>query len=275
MICRLNGFVECGDQNKENFQKAMLLVEQVKVSKGSPPFTCLLEGPSGRYYMVFYLNGLISCFWVSFIFLDFTLFDSGKSALAATVGIDSDFPYVKIVSSLTYIEDVFLLQRNNSLLYCLFYIVMVSNFCPFLLFVRSQQKQWLVFMRALNVRRLLRFATLRFWTILEFVLKNTFFFLGLEELDTGIYGRFGVFPKPSFVLQLQSCQFFRSTWQLGTSLVVWFHTWPEGNSSPSFMGFFDRCLRMHTSHHWASLFLMKLKGKTWWRGSKKVYWVIF
>ncbi|KAB1199510.1 Vesicle-fusing ATPase [Morella rubra] len=69
--CRLNGFVECGDQNKENFQKAMLLVEQVKVSKGSPPFTCLLEGPSG----------------------------SGKSALAATVGIDSDFPYVKIVSA--------------------------------------------------------------------------------------------------------------------------------------------------------------------------------
>lgn len=48
----------------------MLLVEQVRVSKGSPLVTCLLEGPSG----------------------------SGKSAMAATIGINSDFPYVKIVS---------------------------------------------------------------------------------------------------------------------------------------------------------------------------------
>ncbi|KAI9070983.1 hypothetical protein K1719_047053 [Acacia pycnantha] len=49
----------------------MLLAEQVKVSIGSPLITCLLEGTSG----------------------------SGKTALAATVGIDSDFPYVKIVSA--------------------------------------------------------------------------------------------------------------------------------------------------------------------------------
>ncbi|KAE7995693.1 hypothetical protein FH972_000464 [Carpinus fangiana] len=69
--CRLNGMVECGDRNKHIYDRAMLLVEQVKVSKGSPLVTCLLEGPSG----------------------------SGKSALAATVGIDSDFPYVKIVSA--------------------------------------------------------------------------------------------------------------------------------------------------------------------------------
>uniref|UniRef100_A0A7N2LS73 Vesicle-fusing ATPase n=1 Tax=Quercus lobata TaxID=97700 RepID=A0A7N2LS73_QUELO len=69
--CRLNGMVDCGDQNKHIYQRAMLLVEQVKVSKGSPLVTCLLEGPSG----------------------------SGKTALAATVGIDSDFPYVKIVSA--------------------------------------------------------------------------------------------------------------------------------------------------------------------------------
>ncbi|KAF5474413.1 hypothetical protein F2P56_006314, partial [Juglans regia] len=69
--CRLNGMVDCGDRNKHIYQRAMLLVEQVKVSKGSPLVTCLLEGPSG----------------------------SGKSALAATVGIDSDFPYVKIVSA--------------------------------------------------------------------------------------------------------------------------------------------------------------------------------
>ncbi|PPS13789.1 hypothetical protein GOBAR_AA06751 [Gossypium barbadense] len=69
--CRLNGMVYCGDRHKHIYQRAMLLVEQVKVSKGSPLVTCLLEGSSG----------------------------SGKTALAATVGIDSDFPYVKIVSA--------------------------------------------------------------------------------------------------------------------------------------------------------------------------------
>ncbi|KAK7362852.1 hypothetical protein VNO77_04976 [Canavalia gladiata] len=69
--CRLHGMVECGDRHKHIYQRAMLLVEQVKVSEGSPLVTCLLEGSSG----------------------------SGKTALAATVGIDSDFPYVKIVSA--------------------------------------------------------------------------------------------------------------------------------------------------------------------------------
>ncbi|XP_020225776.1 vesicle-fusing ATPase [Cajanus cajan] len=73
--CRLHGMVECGDRHKHIYQRAMLLVEQVKVSKGSPLVTCLLEGSSG----------------------------SGKTALAATVGIDSDFPYVKIVSAETMI----------------------------------------------------------------------------------------------------------------------------------------------------------------------------
>ncbi|KOM31050.1 hypothetical protein LR48_Vigan01g060500 [Vigna angularis] len=73
--CRLHGMVECGDRHKHIYQRAMLLVEQVKVSKGSPLVTCLLEGSRG----------------------------SGKTALAATVGIDSDFPYVKIVSAETMI----------------------------------------------------------------------------------------------------------------------------------------------------------------------------
>ncbi|XP_009621247.2 vesicle-fusing ATPase-like [Nicotiana tomentosiformis] len=53
----------------------MLLAEQVKVSRGSPLITCLLEGPSG----------------------------SGKTLMAATVGIESDFPYVKIISAETMI----------------------------------------------------------------------------------------------------------------------------------------------------------------------------
>ncbi|GLT52488.1 hypothetical protein SLA2020_258280, partial [Shorea laevis] len=69
--CRLNKMVDCGNRHKHIYERAMLLVEQVKVSEGSPLLTCLLEGPSG----------------------------SGKTALAATVGIDSDFPYVKIVSA--------------------------------------------------------------------------------------------------------------------------------------------------------------------------------
>jgi vesicle-fusing ATPase len=73
--CRLNGMVDCGSRHKHIYERAMLLVEQVKVSKGSPLVTCLLEGPSG----------------------------SGKTALAATAGIDSDFAYVKIVSAETMI----------------------------------------------------------------------------------------------------------------------------------------------------------------------------
>ncbi|CAA6655548.1 unnamed protein product [Spirodela intermedia] len=69
--CRLNGIVECGKRHRHIYERAMLLVEQVRGSKGSPLLTCLLEGPAG----------------------------SGKSAMAATVGIQSDFPYVKIISA--------------------------------------------------------------------------------------------------------------------------------------------------------------------------------
>ncbi|KAL0284993.1 UNVERIFIED_CONTAM: Vesicle-fusing ATPase [Sesamum angustifolium] len=69
--CRLNGIVECGSRHDHIYQRTMLLAEQVKVSRGSPLVTCLLEGPSG----------------------------SGKTAMAATVGIQSDFPYVKIISA--------------------------------------------------------------------------------------------------------------------------------------------------------------------------------
>ncbi|KAH9626014.1 hypothetical protein KSS87_006984 [Heliosperma pusillum] len=69
--CRLNGMVDCGVRHEHIQQRTMQLAEQVKLSKGSPLLTCLLEGPSG----------------------------SGKTAMAATVGICSDFPYVKIVSS--------------------------------------------------------------------------------------------------------------------------------------------------------------------------------
>ncbi|KAJ8626751.1 hypothetical protein MRB53_020058 [Persea americana] len=73
--CRLNGIVDCGERHKHIHKRAMLLVEQVRVSKGSPLVTCLLEGPSG----------------------------SGKTAMAATIGIESEFPYVKIISAETMI----------------------------------------------------------------------------------------------------------------------------------------------------------------------------
>lgn len=69
--CRLNGVVDCGVVHNHIYQRAMLLVEQVRVSNGSPLVSCLLEGPSG----------------------------SGKTAMAATIGIDSAFPYAKIVSA--------------------------------------------------------------------------------------------------------------------------------------------------------------------------------
>ncbi|KAG9444477.1 hypothetical protein H6P81_015817 [Aristolochia fimbriata] len=73
--CRVHGMVDCGERHNRIYRRAMLLVEQVKVSKGSPLVTCLLEGPVG----------------------------CGKTSLAATIGIDSDFPYVKIVSAETMI----------------------------------------------------------------------------------------------------------------------------------------------------------------------------
>ncbi|KAG6385450.1 hypothetical protein SASPL_154285 [Salvia splendens] len=73
--CRLNGIVECGTRHEHIYRRTMLLAEQVKVSEGSPLVTCLLEGPSG----------------------------SGKTAMAATVSIESNFPYVKIISAETMI----------------------------------------------------------------------------------------------------------------------------------------------------------------------------
>ncbi|XP_051129774.1 vesicle-fusing ATPase-like [Andrographis paniculata] len=72
---RLNGIMDCGARHDHIYRRTMLLAEQVKVSHGSPLVTCLLEGSSG----------------------------SGKTAMASTVGIESDFPYVKIISAETMI----------------------------------------------------------------------------------------------------------------------------------------------------------------------------
>ncbi|KAL7241238.1 hypothetical protein ACSBR2_006791 [Camellia fascicularis] len=42
----LNGVVNCGARHEHIYKRTMLLTEQVRVSKGSPIVTCLLEGPS-------------------------------------------------------------------------------------------------------------------------------------------------------------------------------------------------------------------------------------
>ncbi|KAJ9564575.1 LOW QUALITY PROTEIN: hypothetical protein OSB04_000541, partial [Centaurea solstitialis] len=81
----LNGIVDCGQRHDHIFKRTMLLAEQVKVSRGSPLITVLLEGPSG------------SCLPSSLT--NFNGFVSGKTAMAATVGIGSDFPYVKICAN--------------------------------------------------------------------------------------------------------------------------------------------------------------------------------
>ncbi|KAG6536305.1 hypothetical protein ZIOFF_001358 [Zingiber officinale] len=66
---RLNGIINCGERHKHIHERALLLVQQIKDNQ-SPLVTYLLEGPIG----------------------------SGKTSMAATIGIESDFPYVKMVS---------------------------------------------------------------------------------------------------------------------------------------------------------------------------------
>ena len=53
----------------------------------------------------------------------FFVLDSGKTSLAATVGIDSDFPYVKIVSG-------FLFSLNFQVLTLLLYVSYFQSIIP-------------------------------------------------------------------------------------------------------------------------------------------------
>ncbi|KAH8961011.1 hypothetical protein BDL97_05G027900 [Sphagnum fallax] len=63
--------LECGPRHAHILQSVHTYVEQLNRSQTNPLSTCLLEGPCG----------------------------CGKTALAATIGIDSGFPFVKIVSA--------------------------------------------------------------------------------------------------------------------------------------------------------------------------------
>lgn len=68
---RLNGMLDYGDRYRHLLSSIRMLVNQVRTSAVTPLITCLLEGPSG----------------------------TGKTALAATVAIESEFPFVKVLSA--------------------------------------------------------------------------------------------------------------------------------------------------------------------------------
>ncbi|KAG0570681.1 hypothetical protein KC19_6G180100 [Ceratodon purpureus] len=70
-MCRPGGMLHCGRADDQNRKTGGVLVEQVKKSERTPLMTCLLEGPPS----------------------------TGKTALAATIAIDSGFPFIKIVSA--------------------------------------------------------------------------------------------------------------------------------------------------------------------------------
>ncbi|CAL5222767.1 g5179 [Coccomyxa viridis] len=68
---RLNGIIDYGEHFRHLLSVCKQLVEQVRSSETTSLLTCLLEGPSG----------------------------AGKTALAATLGLESEFPFVKVISS--------------------------------------------------------------------------------------------------------------------------------------------------------------------------------
>ena len=68
---RTHGMINFGENFDHLMNTLKTLVEQVRQSEKTPLLTCVLEGPPG----------------------------SGKSALAATVGLESGFPFVKVVTS--------------------------------------------------------------------------------------------------------------------------------------------------------------------------------
>lgn len=68
---RLHGMVDYGPRYQHLLSSCRTLVQQARSSANTPLVTCLLEGPAG----------------------------TGKTALAATLAIESGFPFVKVVSA--------------------------------------------------------------------------------------------------------------------------------------------------------------------------------
>lgn len=66
----MHGIISYGDTFEHMRSTLRALVNQVRTSDKTPLLSCLLEGPAG----------------------------SGKSAIAATIGMESEFPFVKVVS---------------------------------------------------------------------------------------------------------------------------------------------------------------------------------
>uniref|UniRef100_A0A7S0S019 Vesicle-fusing ATPase n=2 Tax=Pyramimonas obovata TaxID=1411642 RepID=A0A7S0S019_9CHLO len=69
--CRLNGIIPYGPHFQHLMTTCRSIIQQVRTSEQTPLLTCLLEGPPG----------------------------AGKSALAATLALESDFPFIKLVSA--------------------------------------------------------------------------------------------------------------------------------------------------------------------------------
>jgi len=69
--CRLNGIIPYGPHFEHLMTTCRSVIQQVRTSTKTPLITCLLEGPPG----------------------------AGKSALAATLALESDFPFVKLISA--------------------------------------------------------------------------------------------------------------------------------------------------------------------------------
>ena len=68
--CRLNGMISYGSRFEKLLGTSSALVEQVRVSEKTPKLACLLEGGVG----------------------------CGKTALAATLAMNAEFPFMKMIA---------------------------------------------------------------------------------------------------------------------------------------------------------------------------------
>ena len=101
-------------------------------------------------------------------------------------------------------------------------------------------------------------------TILGCILKDFFFLLyGIEPVPSPNWDLMYLRQVYTALAELSIiyCLFTLERYILFNVFLLF--TWLGGNFEALFiMIFFNRCLRMHTSHHWASSSLMTLKGKS-------------